>query len=263
MPASYETLIVEREGAIGTLSFNRPKALNALNSTMLRELARALHELAGGPDGVRALILTGAGEKAFVAGADIAEMAPMGAWAAREFSELGHIATALMESLPCATIAAINGYALGGGLEMALGCDLIYCSENAKLGQPEVNLGVTPGFGGSQRLMRLVGKGRAKEMLFTAEMVDAKKALEIGLVLEVLPKDQLMTFCKAQAQKIASKAPLAIEACKRLVERGADVPLRAGNRSESETFGLLFDTDDRREGMRAFVEKRQAVFTGK
>ncbi len=263
MTATYETLLVEREGPIGIISFNRPKALNALNAMMLRELTLALRELGEGADAVRAIILTGSGEKAFVAGADIAEMAPMGAWAGREFSQLGHIATALMEALPCAMIAAINGFALGGGLEMALACDLIYCSENARLGQPEVNLGVVPGFGGSQRLPRLLGKMRAKELLFTGDMIDAKKAHEIGLVLDVLPKDQLLAHCKNVAQKIATKGPLAIARVKQLVEHGADVPLRDANHQECDTFGLLFDTDDRREGMRAFVEKRPATFTRK
>jgi enoyl-CoA hydratase len=261
--STYETLLVEREGAIGVITINRPKQLNALNSKVLKELSAALHELSGGEAPVRALILTGAGEKAFVAGADIAEMAPLTPWGAREFAALGHAATALLEDLPCATIAAVNGFALGGGLELAAACDLIYCSDNAKLGQPEVNLGITPGFGGTQRLVRLIGKVRAKEIIFTGDMIDAAKALQIGLVLEVFPRDQLLPHCKAVANKIASRGPLAIAASKLLIERGFDLPLRAANRQEAETFALLFDTEDRREGMKAFLEKRAAKFTGK
>jgi enoyl-CoA hydratase len=257
---AYETLIVERDGAIGTIAIHRPKALNALNSTVLRELAAALRDLG---ESCSAIILTGSGEKAFVAGADIAEMAPMTPWGAREFAELGHAAAALIEDLPCVTIAAVNGYALGGGLELALACDLIYVAEGARLGQPEVNLGITPGFGGTQRLARLVGKIRAKEIIFTGDMIDARKALEIGLCLEVLPREELLAHCRKVAEKIASKGPLAVSRAKRLIERGYDLPLRAANRQEAETFALLFDTDDRREGMKAFVEKRPAKFTGK
>ncbi len=161
---AYENIQVSREGPIATLTVNRPKALNALNSATLRELLQAVREAA---ESSRALILTGAGDKAFVAGADISEMAPMTPWTAREFSELGHLLTAMLEDIPCATIAAVNGYALGGGLELAVACDMIYASENAKVGFPEVTLGITPGFGGTQRLVRLVGKLRAKEIIFT------------------------------------------------------------------------------------------------
>ena len=257
---AYDTLIVEKDGLIGTVTINRPKSLNALNSAVLRELAQAARELG---ESCRAIIFTGAGDKAFVAGADIAEMAPMTPWRAREFAELGHAATALIEDLPCATIAAVNGYALGGGLELAISCDLIYAAEGAKMGQPEVNLGVVPGFGGTQRLPRLVGKVRAKEIILTGEMIDARKALEIGLCLEVLPREQLLAHCRTVAEKIAAKGPLAVAGAKRLVERGYDMPLRAANRQEAETFALLFDTEDRREGMKAFVEKRAARFTGK
>jgi enoyl-CoA hydratase len=209
------------------------------------------------------IILTGAGDRAFVAGADISEMAPMGPWRAREFSELGHVLTALLEDIPAATIAAVNGYALGGGLELAVACDMIYASENARMGLPEVSLGVTPGFGGTQRLVRLVGKLRAKEMIFTGDWVDAKRAYEIGLVNAVLPRETLIEHCRTVADKIAQRGPLAVARAKRLVERGYDIPLRAANRQEAESFSLLFDTEDRREGMQAFVEKRPPRFTGK
>jgi enoyl-CoA hydratase len=157
----------------------------------------------------------------------------------------------------------VNGYALGGGLELAVACDMIYASDNAKVGFPEVTLGITPGFGGTQRLVRLVGKLRAKEIIFTGDMVDAKQALEIGLVNAVLPRGELMAHCRKVAEKIATRGPLAVARAKRLVERGYDIPLRAANRQEAETFALLFDTQDRAEGMRAFLEKRSAKFVGK
>jgi enoyl-CoA hydratase len=256
---AYQNILLERDGQIATITVNRPKSLNALNSQTLRELTLAVRECAES----RAIILTGAGDKAFVAGADISEMAPMSPWTAREFSELGHVLTALLEDIPCAAIAAVNGYALGGGLELAVACDMIYASENARLGLPEVSLGVTPGFGGTQRLVRLVGKLHAKEMIFTGEMIDAKRALEIGLVNAVMPREQLLAHCRAVAAKIATRGPLAVARAKRLVERGYDMPLRAANRQEAESFALLFDTEDRREGMRAFIEKRPPRFTGK
>jgi enoyl-CoA hydratase len=256
---AYENILVERDPAISTITVNRPKALNALNSHTLRELTLAVRECADS----RVIILTGAGDRAFVAGADIAEMAPMGPWQAREFSELGHVLTALLEDIPSATIAAVNGYALGGGLELAVACDMIFASENARLGLPEVTLGVTPGFGGTQRLVRLVGKLRAKEMIFTGDWVDARRAYEIGLVNAVLPREKLLAHCRSIGEKIAVKGPLAVARAKRLVERGYDMTLRAANRQEAESFALLFDTEDRREGMRAFVEKRLARFTGK
>ena len=260
---SYQTLLVERAGDVGTITINRPKQLNALNAAVLKELTQALREL-GRQGECRAIILTGGGEKAFVAGADIAELEPMSPWQAREFSERGHVATALLEDLPCATIAAVHGYALGGGCELAVSCDLIYASETARFGQPEVNLGVTPGFGGSQRLVRLIGKIRAKEMIFTGDMYDARKAHDVGLCLDVLPtREALMAHCHAVAEKIATKGPLAVARAKRLVERGYDIPLRSANSQEAETFALLFDTADRKEGMQAFLEKRAPKYLGK
>jgi enoyl-CoA hydratase len=203
---AYENILVERDAAISTITVNRPKSLNALNSLTLKELTQAVRECAES----RVIILTGSGDKAFVAGADISEMLPMGPWQAREFSELGHVLTALIEDIPSATIAAVNGYALGGGLELAVACDMIFASENARLGLPEVTLGVTPGFGGTQRLVRLVGKLRAKEMIFTGDWIDAKRAAEIRLVNAVLPREKLLEHCRAMAQKIAQKGPLAV-----------------------------------------------------
>jgi enoyl-CoA hydratase len=257
---AYENIRLETEDAIAILTIDRPKALNALNSKTLQELESAFTSL---PATVRALIITGGGDKAFVAGADISEMASIGAAQAREFAALGHRAFQTLEQLPIPTIAAVNGFALGGGCELALACDLIYASEKAKLGLPEVSLGVIPGFGGTQRLTRVVGKMRAKELVFTGERLDAAKAKEIGLVLEVLPADQLLAHCKAVAGKMLKNGPLAISQAKRVIEFGADQDLRAANELERQGFAVLFGSEDQKEGMKAFLEKRPAGFTGK
>ena len=261
MTVAYHNLRLEVQDGIAEITLDRPKALNALNTPTLSELEQALQVVAG-DQRVRVLIITGAGEKAFVAGGDISEMAELQPEGARKFAALGHRVFLALESLPQATIAAVNGFALGGGCELALACDLIYASEKAKLGQPEVNLGVIPGFGGTQRLTRLVGKARAKELIFTGEMIDAAKAKEIGLVLEVLPPDRLLPHCREVAQRIASKGPLAVAQAKRAIEFGADADLRSAMELERQAFGLLFGTADQKEGMRAFVEKRKASFRG-
>ena len=257
---TFENLKTASEGGVYTITLDRPKALNALNSKTFHELEAALHVL---PEGTRAVILTGGGEKAFVAGADIAEMAGYGAAQAREFSALGHRVMAMLEALPVPTIAAVNGFALGGGLELAMACDLIYASEKAQLGIPESTLAVIPGFGGTQRLARLVGRARAKELLFTGERIPAAKAKEIGLVLEVLPADQLMAHCRAVAAKLAKNGPLALAQGKRVIEIGSDLDLRSANELECQAFAVLFGSDDQKEGMKAFLEKRPAAFTGK
>ena len=257
---AYENIRLETEDAIAILTIDRPKALNALNSKTLQELESALNSL---PTTVRALIITGGGDKAFVAGADISEMASISAAQAREFAVLGHRAFNTLEQLPIPTIAAVNGFALGGGCELALACDLIYASEKAKLGLPEVSLGVIPGFGGTQRLTRVVGKMRAKELVFTGERLDAAKAKEIGLVLDVVPADQLLAHCKAVAGKMLKNGPLAISQAKRVIEFGADQDLRAANELERQGFAVLFGSEDQKEGMKAFLEKRPAGFTGK
>lgn len=257
---AYENIRLETEDGIAILTIDRPKALNALNSKTLQEIESALNSL---PATARALIVTGGGDKAFVAGADIAEMASISAAQAREFAALGHRAFLALEQLPIPTIAAVNGFALGGGCELALACDLIYASEKAKLGLPEVSLGVIPGFGGTQRLTRVVGKMRAKELVFTGERLDAAKAKEIGLVLEVLPADQLLAHCKAVAGKILKNGPLAVSQAKRVIEFGADQDLRAANELERQGFAVLFGSEDQKEGMKAFLEKRPAAFTGK
>jgi enoyl-CoA hydratase len=259
---AYENLLLEVDDGIAVLTFNRPKVLNALNAATIAELGDAVAKVEGDP-AVRGLVLTGAGEKAFVAGADIAAMAKMTALEARRFAETAHAILARMEALPIVTIAAVNGFALGGGCEVAMGCDLIYASEKAKFGQPEVNLGLVPGFGGTQRLTRRVGASRALELVLAADMIDAAKAKEIGLALEVLPAAELLGFAKAQARKIASKGPIAVAVAKRLVREGADTDVRTANELERQGFAGIFATDDAREGMNAFVEKRAAKFQGR
>jgi enoyl-CoA hydratase len=260
MPAPYENVKLEVDGPIALITIDRPKALNALNTRTLTELEQVL-EVVSLDRGIRALIVTGSGDRAFVAGADISEMATLQPESARKFAALGHRVLQAIEALPVPAIAAVNGFALGGGCELALACDLIYASEKAKLGQPEVNLGVIPGFGGTQRLTRLLGKTRAKELIFTGEMIDAAKAKEIGLVLEVLPPDRLLPHCREVAQRIAAKAPLAVAQAKRAIEYGADADLHSANELERQAFGLLFGTADQKEGMRAFMEKRSPTFT--
>jgi enoyl-CoA hydratase len=257
---AYENIRLEQDGAVATLFIDRPKALNALNSKTLQEMEAALGSI--GAD-VRVLIVTGGGEKAFVAGADIAEMAALSETQAQEFGALGHRVMAALEALPIPTIAAVNGFALGGGCELALACDFIYASEKAKLGLPEVGLGVIPGFGGTQRLTRAVGRARAKELIFTGERIDAAKAKEMGLVLEVFAPEALLPHCREVAAKMLKNGPLAIAKAKRVIEAGADQDLRVANEMERKTFGELFGSADQREGMKAFLEKRPASFTGK
>ena len=259
---AYENLLFEVEEGVGVVTFNRPAVLNAVNAKTIAELGDVVSRVEGDPS-VRALILTGAGEKAFVAGADIAAMSTMPPAEARRFAEVAHAVLARLEALPIVTIAAVNGFALGGGCEIAMACDLVYASEKARLGQPEVNLGLIPGWGGTQRLTRRVGIGRALEMNLTGDLVDAAKAKEIGLALEVLPAGELLKFAKGQAKKIASKAPIATAMAKRCVREGADADLRVGCELERQAFGALFGTEDTREGTKAFVEKRPAKFQGK
>ncbi|MFY1827536.1 enoyl-CoA hydratase/isomerase family protein [Myxococcus fulvus] len=256
---TYENLRLEHDGAVATLTIDRPKALNALNNKTLQEFEAAVRSLGAE---TRVLIVTGGGEKAFVAGADIAEMAALNESQAQEFAAQGHRALALLESLTIPTIAAVNGFALGGGCELALACDFIYASEKAQLGLPEVGLGVIPGFGGTQRLTRVVGRARAKELVFTGARIDAAKAKEIGLVLEVLPADGLLAHCRAVAAKMLKNSPLAIGKAKRVIEQGADKDLTEANTLERQGFAELFGSNDQREGMKAFLEKRPASFSG-
>jgi enoyl-CoA hydratase len=257
----FENITWQVEEGLGTLTFNRPKALNALNRVTIGEMGKVLDEVERG--GVRALVLTGAGDKAFVAGADIAEMASLGPEEARAFADLGQKTFARLERLAIPTVAAVNGFALGGGCELAMACDLIYASDKARFGQPEVNLGLIPGFGGTQRLTRRVGLMRAKEMIFTADFYGAETARAMGLVLEVLPPEKLLEHARGQARKIAGKGPLAVAAAKRVMEAGASGELGAACALERDGFAGLFASADAAEGMKAFTEKRPARFTGK
>ena len=249
------------DGTTAVITIDRPKALNALNQQVLGELEQAIKQVAGNA-ALRALIVTGGGEKAFVAGADIAEMAGFTTAQAMAFGELGHRVLDSLEALPIPVIAAVNGFALGGGTELALACDFIYASEKAKFGLPEVTLAVIPGFGGTQRLTRIVGRARAKEIIFTGDLFDAAKAKEIGLALDVLPADQLLGHCKKIAATIAKRGPLAVAQAKRVVDAGAALKLADGNALEREGFATLFGTADQKEGMAAFVAKRPAEFKG-
>jgi enoyl-CoA hydratase len=256
-----ENLLWRVEDGVGVVTFNRPKVLNAMNARTFDDLELLL-EFVERDSSVRALVFTGAGEKAFVAGADIAAMSEMGPVEARHFAETAHRIIERLECLPIPTIAAVNGFALGGGCEFAMGCDLIYASEKARFGQPEVSLGLTPGFGGSQRLTRRVGIMRALEMVLTGDHYDAARAKEIGLALEVLPPAELLPYAIAQAKKIASKGPVAVAVAKRLVHSGADADLSVANELERQAFAGLFGSEDAKEGMLAFVEKRAAQWKG-
>ncbi len=253
---------LELDGSVATITIDRPKALNALNPQVLSELAEAIAQVAADP-ALRALILTGAGEKAFVAGADIAAMAAFSMEDAQAFGALGHRVLDSLEALGVPVIAAVNGFALGGGSELALACDLIYASEKAKFGLPEVTLGVIPGFGGTQRLTRLVGRARARELIFTGELIDAAKAKEVGLALEVLAPEQLLPHCRKVAATIAKRGPLAVAKAKQVINAGVELSLVKGNELEQRAFADLFGSEDQKEGMAAFLAKRPAEFKGR
>ena len=260
--ANYDNIRYEVDGFIAILTIAREKALNALNRHTLNEIGWALRE-ADGDARVRAVIVTGAGDKAFVAGADIAEMQDQGAIEARVFAQAGRTVGDILENLGKPVIAAVNGFALGGGCELALACDFIYAAENAKFGQPEVKLGVIPGFGGTQRLPRRVGAARAMEMILTGDIIGAEEALRIGLVNKVVAPDQLMIEARKCAEKIAGKGPVAIAHARRAVRKSQELTLQAGNDLEAQLFALLFATQDQKEGMKAFLAKRPAKFEGK
>lgn len=260
---SDQNLLLEQpEPGVCLLTVNRPKALNALNAATLDELLNALATVAGDA-AARALLMTGAGERAFVAGADIAEMAGFTAAQAQAFSERGMRVMSALEALPVPVIALVNGYALGGGCELALACDWIIASENAVFGQPEVNLGIPPGFGGTQRLARIVGRARALELVTTARQLRAAEALAIGLVNEVVPAAALRERGLEVARTIAAKGPQAVRLAKQAVHRGLDQDLAGGCAYETAAFALAFATADQQEGMRAFLEKRAAKFSGR
>jgi enoyl-CoA hydratase len=254
-------VLIERADSIVTLTLNRPDRLNALSHALIAELTRAFASLSA--DFPRAVVLTGAGPKAFSAGADIEEMGHMSTTQAKERADGGQALCAAIEAFPCPVIAAVGGFALGGGCELALACDFIYAGERAKFGQPEVNLGVIPGFGGTQRLARRVGIARARELIYSGVIIDAPKALAIGLVNEVVPQDDLMSRVRALAEQIAQKAPLAVAQAKRVMLRGVPGDLALANELEAQAFATLFGTEDQKEGMKAFVEKRKAEFRGR
>jgi enoyl-CoA hydratase len=260
---SYENILLEeREAGIYLLTVNRPKALNALNSATLADLGQAVTEIGSKPD-ARVLLLTGAGEKAFVAGADISEMQEFTALQAREFSGRGLAMMRSLENLPIPAIALVNGYCLGGGCELAMSCDFILASERAVFGQPEVNLGILPGFGGTQRLPRLIGRARALELILTGRQVKADEAVRIGLANHVYPPDELLAKGLEIARAIAVKGPVAIRLAKRAVQRGQDLDLDNACLLESELFAICYSTGDQKEGMAAFLAKRPAKFAGK
>lgn len=258
----YQNILVEKEDDIAILYINRPKALNALNKETLLEIKMAISQIAEDQE-VKVVIITGSGDKAFVAGADITYMQNMNAVEGREFGKLGQEVFNLIESIEKPVIAAVNGFALGGGCELAMSCDFRIASDKAKFGQPEVTLGITPGFGGTQRLPRLVGMGMAKQLLFSGEMIDAQEALRIGLVNRVVPGEQLLAAAKQIARSISKNAQLAVRFCKVAVNQGMQTDIDRAMTIEADLFGLCFSTEDQKEGMKAFVEKRKAEFKGK
>jgi enoyl-CoA hydratase len=258
---AYDNIIFETEGNVAIIRFNRPKALNAINMDVVRDMQKALDEVEADP-AIRVLILTGAGDKAFVAGADISMMVNLNPLQLREFSVALHEVGFRMEELPMPVIACVNGFALGGGTEISMACDFIYASENAKFGQPEINLGIIPGAGGTQRLPRLVGKGMAKELCMTGSIISAQEAKEIGLVNKVFPADKLWEETLKTAKVLASKGRFSIMAAKRCIDRGFDLNLRAACGLETDQFALCMASPDGREGMSAFLEKRKPDFKG-
>jgi enoyl-CoA hydratase len=258
---TFDHLLAERDGGVFIVTMNRPQVLNALNTAMLTELDRAI-EAAGADDGVRVIILTGAGEKAFVAGADIGELAAATPIAGREHARWGQTVLNRIERLGKPSIAAINGFALGGGCELAMACTIRIAADTAKIGQPEINLGLIPGYGGSQRLPRLVGRGRGLEMLLSGQPVTADEARRIGLVNRVVPAADLMPVARQLAGTLAEKPPIAVRYLLEAVASGLDLPLAAAQEVEATLFGLAFATGDMREGTKAFLEKRKADFKG-
>ncbi|MBA4416517.1 MAG: hypothetical protein C0392_01195 [Syntrophus sp. (in: bacteria)] len=257
----YKNVIVEINDGIGVLKINRPKALNALNSETLIEIMDAAKALESNPE-VRVVIVTGEGDKAFIAGADILEMKDLTALEGMAFSQRGHDAFAALENMQKPVIAAVNGYALGGGFEVALACDFIYASEKAKIGFPETTLGIFPGFGGTQRTAKLAGLAKTKELIFTGKTIGAQEAYDMGLINKVVPHDQLMSDVMALAGKIKANGPFSIRLAKQLINRSLYMSTDDALMLEAKDFGLCFATKDQKEGMTAFVEKRKSTFKG-
>ena len=256
------TVTLEILEQVATITVNRPENLNALNPDVLQGIILELEKLQKAGD-VAALVITGRGEKAFVAGADVVSMAKLGPRPIADYVELGQRALRAIECFPSPVIAAVNGYALGGGLELAIACDIIVAADTAKVGQPEINLGIIPGFGGTQRLIQRCGIGAARRLILTGDMIDATEALRIGLFDQVVPASELKTTVVAMAKRIGTKAPLAVREAKRVIRQSQEQQLLAGLRLEVEGFLQLFSSRDREEGMDAFMQKRPAKFTGR
>ena len=254
-----EFITYEQEGFVGIITINRPKALNALNSQVLEELAATFKAV--DLETTRCLVLTGAGEKSFVAGADIGEMSTLTKAEGEAFGKKGNDVFRMIETFPIPVIAAINGFALGGGCEISMSCDIRICSDNAVFGQPEVGLGITPGFGGTPRLARTVGVGMAKQMIYSARNINADEAYRIGLVNKVVAKEELMATAKAMAAKIISKGSYANSVAKAAINNGYDMDIKNAVEMEANLFGVVNDTNDKKEGMGAFLEKRAATLT--
>ncbi len=259
---SFENLSIEREGAVAIVTVNRPAVLNALNTRTLEELGRAILELKH-DEAIRAVVLTGAGEKSFVAGADINELAVQSPTGGREHAIRGQQVLDLIEHMGKPVIAAINGYALGGGCELAMACTIRMAADTARLGQPEINLGIIPGYAGTQRLARLIGKGRALELLLSGDQISAQEAHRLGLVNRVLPAAELMAEARKLAATLAAKAPIAIRYILDAVHQGLEMPSAQAHTFEATLFGLVASTEDMREGTAAFLEKRKPAFKGR
>lgn len=251
-----EFVTYEQDGFVGVVTINRPKALNALNSEVLKEIEATFDAI--DLDATRAVVLTGAGDKSFVAGADIGEMSTLTKAEGEAFGKTGNDVFRKIETFPIPVIAAVNGFALGGGCEISMSCDIRICSENAIFGQPEVGLGITPGFGGTQRLARIVGVGKAKEMIYTAFNIKAEEAYRIGLVNAVYPQEELLAAAKKLANKIASNAPIAVRAGKKAINEGLQVDMDQAIVVEEKAFGSCFETEDQKAGMGNFLEKDKA-----
>ncbi|MDD4600724.1 Short-chain-enoyl-CoA hydratase [bioreactor metagenome] len=260
--SDYTTLLIAEEAGVAIVTINRPKALNALNSTVLDELSAAFDELAAN-DAVKAVILTGSGEKAFVAGADITEMKEMNVVEGKLFAEKGQNVFLKVEQCPKPVIAAVNGFALGGGCELAMACDIRIASETAKFGQPEVGLGIVPGFGGTQRLARLIGRGMAKLLIYTADIIDAQESLRVGLVQKVTAPEGLLDEAKSVTKRILKKSSVAVSLAKDAINRGVEMDIPNAMQYEAYIFGTCFASEDQQEGMTAFVEKRKPSFSGR
>ena len=249
-------ILLEKKGNVAIATINRPKALNALNSEVLNDLNTMIDEVNADPE-IRVLIMTGSGEKAFVAGADIGEMSTLTKAEGEAFGKKGNDVFRKLETMPIPVIAAVNGYALGGGCELAMACDIRICSDTAVFGQPETGLGITPGFGGTQRLARLVGPGMAKQLIYSARNIKADEALRIGLVNAVYPAEELLPAAEKLAETIAKNAPIAVRSCKQAINEGLELPMDEAIVLEEKLFGGCFETEDQREGMGAFLEKRK------